>query len=74
MGSGICLLRSGICLFGNGIGLGSWSGFGPIGLNKRGYLLGLTHDFDHFNRDWAFSSMGPGTEVVGGTKCGIHNS
>ena len=49
-----------------------WSGFGPTGLNKKSYLLGLTHDVDHFNRDWASSSLRPIIQVVGGKKCDVY--
>ena len=51
-----------------------WSGFGPTGLNKKkkNYLLGLTHDVNHFNRDWVSSSLEPGIQVIGDKKCGVY--
>ena len=39
---------------------------------KKNYLLGLTHDVNHFNRDWVSSSLEPGIQVIGDKKCGVY--
>ncbi len=37
------------------------------------YILGLTRDIDHFDKEWVFLSLRPRTQVVGDTKCGVQN-
>ncbi len=36
-------------------------------LITKGYFLGLRQDIDHFDRDWASSSFGLGSQFVGKT-------